>query len=269
MQEQALKLLQDLGFSSYEAKAYMGILEGQPVGAYELAKRSNVPSSKIYETINKLLKREVVQFAADDRGENPTYVALPAEDLVERINRQTTHRTQALLPLLNQVQESQSADFIWPIGTLDGLKEKCGGIIQTAQNAILLSCWPEELHWLEKDLNQALERGIDLALVHFGVPNRTIGATYHHPVEQTLYAEKGGRGLTLVSDSNEVVIANLANDSELDACWSKNRAFVTVAEDYVKHDVYITKVTKHLNSEMTQRYGSDYRSLRNIFDTEA
>ena len=36
--------MQELGFSGYEAKAYIGILEGQPVGAYELAKRCGVPT---------------------------------------------------------------------------------------------------------------------------------------------------------------------------------------------------------------------------------
>ena len=76
MQDQALQLMQDLGFSSYEAKAYMGILKGQPVGAYELAKRSSIPTSKIYETLNKLLNKEVVQFAGSAEADNPTYVAL-------------------------------------------------------------------------------------------------------------------------------------------------------------------------------------------------
>ena len=44
VQDQALQLMQELGFSSYEAKAYMGILKGQPVGAYELASDLLSPS---------------------------------------------------------------------------------------------------------------------------------------------------------------------------------------------------------------------------------
>ena len=60
MQDQAVDILKQLGFSSYEAKAYIGLLEHQPVGAYELAKRTQIPTSKIYETINKLLNRDVI-----------------------------------------------------------------------------------------------------------------------------------------------------------------------------------------------------------------
>ena len=269
MLDQAIHLMQELGFSGYEAKAYIGTLEGQPVGAYELAKRSNVPTSKIYETLNKLLSKEVIQFAENNAADNPTYVALPPKDLIERINRQTTHKTSNLLPLLGNLQSSKTPDFIWPIATIGGLKEKSVGILQSAKKSVWLSCWPEELVWLETELNAAITRGVEVALVHFGTPNRSIGATYHHPVEKSLYSEKGGRGLTLVSDAEEVVIANLSADGSFDACWSKNSAFVTVAEDYVKHDVYITKVTKHLGAEVIARYGEDYQKLRNIYQPEA
>ncbi len=269
MHDQATQLLQDLGFSGYEAKAYIGMLAGQPVGAYELAKRSSVPTSKIYETLNKLLKRDVVQFAADDGAENPTYVALPPDDLVARINHQTSNKTRTLLPLLDNLQDQKAPDFIWPIQSESLLREKCDAIIEAAQNSVLLSAWPEELTWLESPLQNAMGRGVKVALVHFGPPATEIGATYHHPAEKTLYSEKGGRGLTLVADESEVVIANLLEGGGFDACWSKNRAFVTVAEDYVKHDVYITKVTKHLYPEITQRYGHDFERLRNIFQPEA
>ncbi len=269
MHDQAIQLMQELGFSGYEAKAYIGILEGQPVGAYELAKRCGVPSSKIYETLNKLLKKDVAQFAADDVAENPTYVALPPQDLIQRINRQTSSKTTSLQGLLNGLQDSKTPDFIWPINSQTVLREKCSELIQSATDSILLSCWPEELGWLDNELKQAITRNVRVALVHFGEPNYIIGATYHHPVEKTLYAEKGGRGLTLVADSVEVITANLSENGEFDACWSKNPAFVTVAEDYVKHDVYITKVTKHLKSEMTERYGEQYELLRDIFSPEA
>lgn len=268
MNQQAIELLSQLGFSSYEAKAYIGILAGQPVGAYELAKRSGVPTSKIYETMTKLLNREVVQFAGPS-NDNPTYVALPPEDLSQRLNQQIANKTSALLPLLEPLASTDTPDFIWPVQTIEDLKERTKTLIQTAKEGLLISCWAEELSWFEEELVIASNRGVAIALVHFGIPGKEIGATYYHPVEKTLYAEKGGRGLTLVADSQQVLIATLKDQDKLDACWSRNQAFVTVAEDYVKHDVYITKVTRHLNREMTERYGSDYEKLRNIYNPEA
>lgn len=269
MLKEAIELLNQLGFSSYEAKAYIGMLGKQPIGAYELAKRSGIPTSKIYETMNKLLRRDVVQFSSEDCADNPTYVALPPEDLMTRINQQVSEQTSALLPQLKTLSEPETPDFIWPVTDLAGLKSKVRGLIQSAQKSVLISLWPEELEWLQAELTEAKRNQIDVAMVHFGKPEKSIGATYHHPAEHTIYEEKGGRGLTVVVDSNQVVIASLGGDRGFSACWSKNAAFVTVAEDYIKHDVYITKVTKHLGHEVIARYGDDFEKLRNIFSPEA
>jgi len=112
-------------------------------------------------------------------------------------------------------------------------------------------------------------RGVNIALVHFGEPTRKIGATYHHPVKETLYTEKGGRGLTLVVDGAQVVIANFQVVGTVDGAWSRNTSFVPVAEDYVKHDVYITKVTRFLGPEVVARFGENYTRLPDVFNSEA
>jgi sugar-specific transcriptional regulator TrmB len=268
MQDQALQLMQDLGFSSYEAKAYMGILKGQPVGAYELAKRSSIPTSKIYETLNKLLNKEVVQFAGSAEADNPTYVSLSPQDLTQRMNQEVSAKTGDLLPMLEGITDDKAPELIWPITSLENLKAKSVELVQSAQKSILLSCWADELAWLKTYLEQVDQKGVKIALVHFGIPNCNIGATYHHPAERTLYAEKGGRGLTIVVDSREVVIANISDSGRFEAVCSRNQAFTTVAEDYVKHDVYITKVTKHLGPEVRGRYGEHFEKLRNIFEAE-
>jgi HTH-type transcriptional regulator, sugar sensing transcriptional regulator len=66
-----------------------------------------------------------------------------------------------------------------------------------------------------------------------------------------------------------VVIANFQVGGKVDGAWSRNESFVTVAEDYVKHDVYITKVTRFLGPEVVARFGENYSRLRDVFNSEA
>ena len=47
MNDQLLPQLVKLGFSEYEAKAYIALLGKSPVSGYELAKQSGVPRSMI------------------------------------------------------------------------------------------------------------------------------------------------------------------------------------------------------------------------------
>lgn len=260
--------LKSLGFTTNEAKAYVALLRCEPASAYEIAKQAGLPTSKIYETVARLSSRGVFQANEDDSG-NLVYYAMRPRDLMESIRNRTIMETEQLLPELQKIPASGQSNLIWPL--LDGLQVQARAIelIHQAKHSILISAWPEELSWAEPVLRNAESRGLQIALVHFGKPTTTIGATYHHPVEHTLYAEKGGRGLTLVVDGTQVVMANFKTSGAVEGAWSRNESFVTVAEDYVKHDVYITKVTRFLGPEIVQRFGEDYRKLRDVFDAEA
>ncbi|MBT7370928.1 MAG: TrmB family transcriptional regulator [Gammaproteobacteria bacterium] len=259
--------LKDLGFTTNEAKAYLALLTCQPATAYEIAKKAGLPTSKIYETVNRLAGRGVFQ-ATGETGSAQYYAMKPA-DLMESIQTRTIATTNQLLPELEKIPGSNQNNLIWPLMGSTQIQGKALQLITRAQDTILVSLWPDELIWCDDALRQAEERGVQIALVHFGSPRTTIGATYHHPVEKTLYAEKGGRGLTLVVDGTEVVIANFKTEGDVEGAWSRNESFVTVAEDYVKHDVYITKVTRFLGPEVIQRFGEDYARLRDVFDAEA
>lgn len=260
--------LKVLGFTLNEAKAYVALLQCQPATAYEIAKTAGLPTSKIYETVAKLTQRGVFHMQEDEAG-TQQYVAMSPPDLMETIRSRTANQTRNLEQALQNLPGRSDANVIWPLDSLSQVQSHVVSMIEDAEESVLISLWPEELEWCERALRQAEDNGINIALVHFGKPQINIGATYHHPVEKTLYAEKGGRGLTVVVDGSRVVIANFQADDKVDGAWSRNPTFVTVAEDYVKHDVYITKVTRFLGPEVVQRFGEDYARLRDVFNADA
>ena len=55
-------------------------------------------------------------------------------------------------------------------------------------------------------------------------------------------------------------------DSE--GAWSRNHAFVTLAEDYVKHDIYIMKIVERLDPELQRLFGPRYEKLRDVWNDE-
>ena len=50
-------VLTNLGFSDYEARAYVALLQRNPANGYELAKRSEVPRGNVYAVLQKLEDR--------------------------------------------------------------------------------------------------------------------------------------------------------------------------------------------------------------------
>ena len=77
--------IQELGFTSYEARAYVSLLEHNPVTRYELSKNSGVPRSAIYSVIHKLEELGAVNMHS---SEPEKYVPLPPEQLFDLLNRQ-------------------------------------------------------------------------------------------------------------------------------------------------------------------------------------
>ncbi len=55
-----MDILQKAGLTKYEAMAYEGLIKNKSLTGYELAKISKVPSSKIYEVLNKLVSKGLV-----------------------------------------------------------------------------------------------------------------------------------------------------------------------------------------------------------------
>src|SRR6266542_3193328 len=53
----ATALLQQLGFSEYEARAYLALLQRNPLNGYELAKVSGLPRANVYAVLQKLEDR--------------------------------------------------------------------------------------------------------------------------------------------------------------------------------------------------------------------
>src|SRR5215208_5851110 len=82
-------LLQELGFSEYEARAYMALLQRNPLNGYELAKVSGLPRANIYTVIQKLEHRGAV-VRLDTPG-GVRYAPVDPGELTERIARRFEH----------------------------------------------------------------------------------------------------------------------------------------------------------------------------------
>ena len=57
-----------LGFSEYECKAYLKLLEDFPINGYTLSKNSGIPRSRIYEVLKNLIDKQMVFEQAEEKN---------------------------------------------------------------------------------------------------------------------------------------------------------------------------------------------------------
>ena len=257
-----------LGYTEYEAKAYVALVKIQPATAYEISKESGIPSSKIYEIINRLAEKKIVLLViAQDKKK---YVPMPPEEFIESRKSFFDKTLTDLKESLPELAREEGVSFIWNIYEYEYLLDKARRMIQKADAEILISAWRDELVHLGSALKASEAGGVKIALVHFGKPDTAIGQLFQHPIEDTLYDEKGGRGFTVVCDGKTALTGTVTKELQVEGAWSHNLGFVTLAEDYVKHDIYIMKIIKRFDPGLKSRFGNNYMHLRDIYnDKEA
>jgi sugar-specific transcriptional regulator TrmB len=259
--------LMSLGLSEYESKAYLSLLVSRGVTAYEAARTVGIPTSKIYEVLGRLEARGIVQ-SLEEEGKKK-YIPLDSEQFIRAQKARIETTLDELETDLADIRGARDVSIIWNLKTYEILAENAIDLVGRAEKTILVSVWAEELRILKPFLDKAVLRGVKVALVHFGPPAERVGQLFAHPIEDTLYAEKGGRGFAMVVDGREALIATVSKDSAVEGAWSQNRGFATVAEDYVKHDIYIMKIVSRFDSLLIDTFGPNYARLRDIFsDTE-
>lgn len=254
----------DLGFTEYEAKAYIALLSAKSATAYEIARISGIPTSKIYEVISKLTDKGII-FSLNNEEKNK-YIPLKPEEFIESRRHRYENTLNTVKTELQNIAKEPDISYIWNLHEYDYLLDKTKRIVKEAASSILLSAWPEEISYIKEALKQKEKSGVKISIIHFGEINFKIGQLFSHPIEDTIYSEKGGRGLTIVADSKEALIATIFQNNQIEGGWSINKGFVTLAEDYIKHDIYIMKIVKRFDKLLIKRFGQNYKKLRDIYN---
>ncbi|MDC7241478.1 MAG: helix-turn-helix domain-containing protein [Spirochaetales bacterium] len=254
--------LRETGLSDYEARAYMSLLEEHPLTAYECAGQAGIPTSKIYGVIKKLEEKELVLELVEKNRKR--YIPQEPEEYISSYRFKMEKVLKCLSSELKTPRQKREVSYVWNLSDRNSLLERAEKIISRSRKTILISLWAEEYSVLASLLKQKKEEGVKTAVVHFGPAAAGKENIYEHPIQDTLYQEKGGRGFTLVCDGEEALTATFS-ENHTDGAWSRSRGFVTPAEDYIKHDIYIMKIVQRFDRELTECYGEGYTLLRDIF----
>ncbi len=254
--------LKEIGLSDYEARTYLTLLEDSPLTAYEAAGQAGLPTSKIYGVIKKLIEKEMVLELAE--GSKKRYSPQDPEEFLGSYRYKMDKTLSNLSRELKKTGKSRNVSYIWNLKDREALMERAERMIIASKETILLSVWEEEFSSLADLVKEKENQGVKCAVVHFGPSALTWESLFSHPIQDTLYSEKGGRGFTLVTDSSSALSGTFSRD-EPQGAWSSNKGFVTLAEDYIKHDIYIMKIVERFDARLIEKFGEGYPFLRDIF----
>lgn len=242
--------LMELGFSAYEAKAYLALLRKSPVTGYQLSKISGVPRSMIYEVLGKLVARGAAMTLRKEGGVE--YAPVPADEFLDTVHREHEERVNALKGALTHLAAAPNLEYVWNIEGYENILAKAEVMIRQAQEIIYLSPVPEVFVELEPALREALARGVRVVMYtasDLELPGAQVIVSL--PSEEAA-SRMEGLGLILVVDEREVLISEWLTGVPARASWTGNPLFVFIAEHHLRTDPYLPQILACLGDRASE-----------------
>ena len=260
--EETLSYLKEMGFTEYEAKVYISLLNQHPASAYTVSQNSGVPHSRVYDITRRLIKKGV----AVSTGVKPElFSPLSPNDLVDKLRREYNQFTKGLEVRLKSVNFTSDFDPVWNLQNREKSFEMACDIIDQAEKTIYIGIWSQELPLVTERLKAASKRGVRVLTLIYGKDKLDFGETYNHDIENMGPVEKLGRTLDCVVDSEMCVTGALGGTERCQVIWTKNRGLVQSIESYIAHDFYLAEIHNHFGKEIDDKFGKNLLKLRNKF----
>ena len=104
VEKEFLNKLRDFGLNTYEAKLWTALLSRGVSTAGELSDIANVPRSRSYDVLESLEKKG---FIISKVGKPIRYIAVPPEDVIERVKKKIEDDSKKRVSLINQIHSSE------------------------------------------------------------------------------------------------------------------------------------------------------------------
>lgn len=232
----AVLALTRFGFTAYEAKAYLALLQKSPAIGYEVSKIANIPTAKIYETLANLKRKGAVLVSAQ---EPVLYYPVAPDVLKRRVREDFDESLLSLDGLLRRVKPLPDIDIVWNLSGYRAVVERMQSVIQNAETDLLVSLWPEEAAAVREQLAAAEHRGVRVVAGIFGAYDPGCARTVClDSCGQSSFKRLGRRLNVATADSREAVVSEVSADGSAAGIWATTPCVVLTAKEYIRHDIW-------------------------------
>jgi HTH-type transcriptional regulator, sugar sensing transcriptional regulator len=263
-QHGAVQRLMELGFSQYEAQAYMGLLGREPLTGYALANATGIPQPKVYETLRRLTAKGVV---AALEGEPARFVAIPADQLLADLEGGFRARLAGARRELAAATPAPGAGGYRVLRAAPGweaAEDQAVAAIDGSRRHVYVSVNCPDPQAIAAAIGRADARGVACDVLHFGEPivelrhGRTVG---HDSTRGVVYRRHQARHVAVVADSADVVWAVAGDGANWQSLAGRDQLLAALAKGYVRHDMYVQEIWNEFHDVLTQRWGPGMQQL--------
>jgi DNA-binding MarR family transcriptional regulator len=227
-----------LGFSQYEAQAYISLLQRNPLSGYELAKVSAIPRPNIYPVLRKLEDRGAV--VRMDTPEGVRYAPVAARELFQRVRSQFDGAMKAVESSLCEIGSRADVENVWNLHSYPSMLDHARTLIGSARSQLLLAIWPQEAEGLVGEVDQAQARGVSTTTLCLANCAHECGFCRGRVHRYPVASQPDARWLMLVPDCTELLAGEVKTAGQTLAVRTRQALLVGLATWYIRHTIALS-----------------------------
>jgi len=262
-----ISALTEMGFSQYEARTYTGLIGRPAMTGYAVAKETQVPQPKVYETLGRLAERGAVLQVADKPAR---FIAVPPARLLRQMESDFRKRMSSVELEMTRFQASASnTQALRPFREASSWVDIAAAAVELINNCkerLYISGHSEYLDALSEAVVGADSRNVHIDVMCFGQPPfslRNGSVVRHTSTDRIVYRHHQARHLAVTADRESSLWALAANGNGWEAIWADDDGLLTaLVKGFIRHDLFVQRVFEELEPEIIGRFG---RGLEGLF----
>lgn len=255
-----------LGFSAYETRVYYALCQRSPMNGHEVSKAAGIPTSKVYETLQRLQQKGAVFLY---QSNSVLYAPVPYENILSKFQDQVKKACNVIETTFAHLEHAMEPTLTWSLSETESIVKQMQSVIDQAQTVIFAGLWDPELTKLDEALKAAHGRGVELQIAIYGTHQLGIPYTYDlTKCGESAQERLNGRRLSvIVADRRDTVIAELSEGNS-EGIWTQNKVVSLLGMEYVKEDIMGRGLINELGEEKYAALRREQPELRNILRFE-
>lgn len=240
--ELAASALQALGFTGYEARAYLALLRGGTLNGYEIAKASGIPRANVYAVIQRLLQRGVALQV--DTPDATRYAPVPPQRLLKHLVAEQRRAVREARQALQALAQESAPEVVYNLKD-EALIAAAKRLIDACHRQLLVAIQPPEAAMLAPALRAARERGVAITTLCLEACEHECGGCQGEIHRHALAPEGDRRWLLLVTDGAQALLAE-CRDRRGQAVLTRQSLVVELAAAYIRQSLTLAVLASEL-----------------------
>ncbi|HEY8586281.1 MAG TPA: helix-turn-helix domain-containing protein [Rhodanobacter sp.] len=251
------RALQELGFTEYEARAYVAMAAGGEFNGYALAKASGIPRANIYAVAGKLVQRGAARRV--ERTTGVVYVATRPDSLLRAIETTQRKAMSGARSALSRLAKHHNPPAVLNLRG-DEVLDQARQLIEGSHSSLYIALQPSEAVQLAVPLREARERGVAVTTLCLERCEVECGGCVGDIHRCHLEPSDGSRWLLVVADAR-VALLGYITEGGVTAVLTEQPLVVDLTNAYIQQSTTLALLGTELAGRFEGLLSAETRRL--------